>query len=215
MSIDLNKSAGTSISDLSLLAENLRYLMEIHNMDAATLGDKTGVALTTINSLKRGVGNPTISTLLSLANFFGVSLSEFAETKISAKNKRKKIFDIPLIELGQLESFLTQKKSNEFMSSELDTQAAGSCFAIKISNNGILPFFEKGTIFIIDPTKIVHDGDMVLVKFKDTAPCFRKIFIEANSYFFKQISDLISQNITKGDDYHIYGIVIKAVQQFS
>jgi len=58
------------------------------------------------------------------------------------------------------------------------------------------------------------DGDIVLVQFDKHPPCFRKVFIEGKSYFFKPISEIIGDNTVKSNDFIIHGIVIKAIQHF-
>lgn len=49
--------------------ENLAYLMERAGVDAAHLSEAIGLGVATINNIKRGVGNPTLLTLMELARF--------------------------------------------------------------------------------------------------------------------------------------------------
>jgi SOS-response transcriptional repressor LexA len=215
MSSDLNKKV-SSEADIGILANNLRRLMHKFNIDASDISKKTGIALTTINGLKRGVGNPTLSTLHLLAEFFNVSIGQLTETNLTDDVKSSRtVYEIPLLVLDELLIFLKDKnKFKNTISTELDSWKPDKYYAIKINNNAMTPLFEKGSVFVIIHDTQVHDGDIVLIQFDKHPPCFRKVFIEGKSYFFKPISEIIGNNTIKHNDFAIHGIVIKAIQHF-
>lgn len=217
MSSDLNKKISiSSETDIGILANNLRHLMHEYNIDASEISKKTGIALTTINGLKRGVGNPTLSTLQQLADFFSVSIGKLTETNLSVDAKKSSIvYEIPLLSLDELLIFLRDKnKYKHTISAELDYWKPDKYYAIKINNNAMSPLFEKGSIFVMIHDSRVHDGDIVLIQFDKHPPCFRKVFIEGKTYFFKPISEIIGNNTVKHNNFIIHGIVIKAIQHF-
>lgn len=215
MSSNINEKFADS-NEVGILASNLRALMIQFNVDSAELSKETGIALTTINSLKRGSGNPTLSTLHQLADFFKISIGELTERKLSETGKIVRIaYEIPLLSLDELLEFLkNQNKYKNIISTELEFWESNKYYAIKINNNAMSPLFEKGSIFVIAKDIHVHDGDIVLVQFDKHPPCLRKVFIEGKTYFFKPISELISGNIVKENNFVIHGIVIKAIQYF-
>jgi SOS-response transcriptional repressor LexA len=215
MSSDINKNIADE-ADIGMLASNLRSLMSTFNIDSAELSKKTGIALTTINGLKRGAGNPTLSTLYQLAEFFDVSIGQLTERNLAANDKAAHIvYEIPLLALDELYDFLkNQNKYKNSISTELDTWKPNKYYAIRVNNNAMAPLFEKGSIFVITQDAHVYDGDIVLVQFDQHSPCFRKVFIEGKSYFFKPISEIIGDNVIKNTNFTILGIVIKAIQHF-
>ncbi len=215
MSSDINKKI-TEDADLEILASNLRSLMNKFNIDSSELSKKTGIALTTLNGLKRGAGNPTLSTLNQLANFFDITIGQLTENNLAASTKDARIiYDIPLLIFDELSDFLVnQNKYKNTISTQLDLWKPNKYYAIKVNNNAMSPLFEKGSIFIIAQNIHIHDGDIVLVQFDKHPPCFRKIFIEGKSYFFKPVSELIGGNVVKDNNCTIHGIVIKAIQHF-
>ena len=91
---------------------------------------------------------------------------------------------------------------------------AQKCYAIKITTNAMSPFFEKGSIFVVNTTISPQDADIVLVQFSDQHPCFRKVFIEGSSYFFKPITETMLDINAKIEKYIIHGVVITAIQNF-
>jgi SOS-response transcriptional repressor LexA len=202
--------------DISTLANNVRYLMQEFNIDSSELSKKTGIALTTINGLKRGIGNPTLSTLHLLASFFNVSIAQLTETKLTKdKNKSSVVYEIPLLTLDNLSEFLKDnQKYKKTISTEIDMWKPNRCFAIKLTNSAMMPIFERGSIFVISRDMLAHDGDLVLVQFDHNPPCIRKVFIEGNSYFFKPISEIIGDNILKMNEFIIHGTIVKAIQYF-
>jgi SOS-response transcriptional repressor LexA len=215
MSSDINKKMSDE-ADIGILASNLRSLMSALNIDSSELSKKTGIALTTINGLKRGTGNPTLSTLNQLAEFFDVSIGQLTEKNLSTIDKNARIvYEIPLLILDELPEFLkNQNKYKNTISTALDVWKPNKYYAIKVNNNAMSPLFEKGSIFVITQDVHVHDGDIVLVQFDQHPPCFRKVFIEGKSYFFKPISEIIGDNLIKNNNSTIHGIVIKAIQHF-
>ena len=209
------KTTGQNV-DISLLSGNLCWLMKNKSIDSSFLSEKTGIAVTTINSLKRSVGNPTYSTLVMLSNFFNVTVSQLTEINLTSdSNLDQKLHDIPLLTFNDLTDYLYNNKqqARDFISVGLD-QDAQKCFAIKITTSSMSPFFEKGSIFVINTAVSPQDGDIVLVQFSDQHPCFRKVFIEGSSYFFKPIAESLLDAISKIEKYTIYGVVITAIQNF-
>jgi SOS-response transcriptional repressor LexA len=215
MSSDINEKIADK-AEFGILANNLRTLMHTFSIDSSELSKKTGIALTTINSLKKGAGNPTLSTLQQLAEFFDISIGQLTEKNITTTGKFPRlVHEIPLLVLDDLPEFLkNQNKYKNTISTELDSWTPNKCYAIKVINNAMSPLFEKGSIFVITQDVCVHDGDIVLVQFDKHPPCFRKVFIEGKSYFFKPISEIISGDLVKASDFTIHGIVIKAIQHF-
>jgi SOS-response transcriptional repressor LexA len=215
MSSKLEQKTTNQNVDISLLSNNLCWLMKNKSIDSAFLSENTGIALTTINSLKRGVGNPTYSTLVTLSNFFNVSVSQLTEINLTNDVKLEaKLHEIPLLTFSELNDFLYKKKhAKNFISIEIEHDSE-KCFAIKINTNAMSPFFEKGSIFVINTLISPQDGDIILVQFSDQHPCFRKVFIEGNSYFFKPISDVLLDTTPKIEKYTVYGVVVTAIQNF-
>ncbi len=216
MSSQIESKAINSV-DIRNLSDNLKLLMSSKNIDAAQLYEKTGIAVTTINNLRRGVGNPTLSTLQLLSEFFDVSIGELTETNFSSEkfDSSKANQEIPIFELQEVNIFLENlNKAKKTISVDIGQHSKQNCFAVKVSNNSMAPFFEKGTIFVICKNLIAQDGDIVLVKFNNHLPCFRKVFIEEDTYLFNSVSETLGKELSKSKNFTIHGVVIKAIQHF-
>jgi transcriptional regulator with XRE-family HTH domain len=197
---------------LDIAARNISFLMSKRGVDAAAICRGTGLAIATLNTLRRGEGNPTISTLISIAQFFGVTLTELTEILLSDdifKNKCTR--SIPLIKLGQIDEFLEHRLSTgETYTVDVDDPNK-NFFAISINNDALLPQFNNGSICIISENSNAADGDIVLIKIKNNQPCFRKIFIEDEHNLFMPISISRDASPSIYHDYKIIGIVNRII----
>ena len=198
------------------LGQNLRYLMQKNMIDTATLSKKIGSAVSTINQIKRGSGNPTLETISALANYFNIGIGDLTELELSTNNQTRNVtFNIPLLNLWELANFLKHPtRYLNTISIELDTLSADQYFAIRISNNSLHPIFEKGAVFILKNDLSPVDGDIVLLNFDDQIYNFRRIFTEANHFYFRKITVDQSLSLEKLDNYSISGVVIQVKQEF-
>lgn len=208
----------TSISHAEILADNLKFLMHAKKIDAAELNKRTGIALTTINGLRRGDGNPTMTTLAVLAELFQVSIGQLTEARLSDNDQyvdNSMIKSIPVVTFAEFNNFIADKKHYKTsLITSLEPYQADYCYGVKLTNNSMTPFFEKGCIFIVTTNTPVNDGDLVLVQFDENTICVRKIYLEGNDYFFQSMVNNAEGRIIKGDKFKIHGVVIKTIQNY-
>jgi transcriptional regulator with XRE-family HTH domain len=202
---------------VTLAARNLAYLMNKKGVDAAALSDAIGLGIATVNSLRRGVGNPTLSTLISLAHFFNVSLSELIEIDLAGKEHQlSSAKTMPLIRINDVMAFLEQKlERHATYTTEVEGEKASLHFAVLVNNDSLYPHFSAGTIFIIAQDEKPCDGDIVLVKVGTHSPCLRKVLIDGDHYLFSSVA--LEGEIVPSlyDDYQVLGTVLKAIKSFS
>src|SRR5260221_5503522 len=88
---------------LKNLSENLNWLMSKARINSNELARQTGLPATTIKRIRNlDTANPTVSTLIPIANFFAISISELLGCVESHSNKtiqhvKSKINSIPLL----------------------------------------------------------------------------------------------------------------------
>jgi len=74
------------------IGEMLRNYRKNHSLTIKQLAKKTGLSTALISELERGIGNPTLSVLETLADIMGISLAMLLERDISnASLVRRKI----------------------------------------------------------------------------------------------------------------------------
>ncbi|AYA41283.1 helix-turn-helix transcriptional regulator [Xenorhabdus nematophila] len=98
---------------LSNIAQHIDFIMKKRNIDSQTLSKLTGLGIATINSLKRGVGNPTISTISSIADIFGVNIGEITDSKLSELTESEEIISsVPLVRYDELDGYISGEIAN-------------------------------------------------------------------------------------------------------
>ncbi|HEY5856968.1 MAG TPA: XRE family transcriptional regulator [Aldersonia sp.] len=61
---------------IDALAANVRHLRETHGLSLSQLGERSGVAKATLFKVERGRTNPTLETMVAIADTFGVAVQD-------------------------------------------------------------------------------------------------------------------------------------------
>jgi transcriptional regulator with XRE-family HTH domain len=207
----------TKRSQYSIIVQkNLNFLMERNGIDVHTLSTDLGFAVSTISVIRRGIGNPTLATLESIANYFKVSVSDFVSKNLTA-GIEPALHELPLVSFNLLDAYLQKIFTpSDYYRVELEDACYPSeMFAITVDRNGLAPFWEKGSVLIVDRTIQARDMDIVVVKFGEHVPCIRKALINGDSsyIFSKLIADNAELN-AQPNTYCIIGVVIKIIINF-
>ncbi|MBB6586097.1 S24 family peptidase [Ralstonia solanacearum] len=199
---------------MMLTGRNLNYLMGRKHVDAATLSKEIGLGIATVNAMRRGVGNPTLSTLLGLARYFDVSLTELTETDLSRDPPPSSpAKTIPLIRLGEVNDFLDQKLGRmQTYTTEIEGSGNATYFAVLLNNDALAPLLTPGTILIVARGEEPCDGDIVLVRIGAHIPCLRRIFIDGDSCLFSSVSPDSEVPPAIYKNYEVIAIAIKAIK---
>ncbi|PHM62138.1 helix-turn-helix domain-containing protein [Xenorhabdus ishibashii] len=210
-----NKKATEADTLLSNIAQNIDFLMKKNDIDPQTLSRLTGLGIATINSLRRGVGNPTIATISSIANVFGVNVGEITDNKLYESNEDEEIIlSVPLIRYSELDSYITGKIVNiNLYKVSINSNHENSLFSVEFSNNLLSPYFDSNTIAIVSKTESFCDSDVVLVKIKDSPICFRQIFVGESGIYFSILGIENEPKTILTHNYTIIGVVIKSIKK--
>jgi|GEM_PF-4195673 len=173
--------------DDSVLSDNLLDLMKKNKVTIGKLSEATGIAEITINKLRnRQNVNPTLSTLVQIANYFGITINEL----LGNYKKLMTVFNEDGTELAQ-----------KLPIDELNDNVE---FAIKITHNNYSNF-QKNTILLVNSQVKVKNGDYIIVKSNDTFIVCRAI-IEPDGIFGESLSR--KENIYKIELNSLSGVVI-------
>lgn len=196
--------------EVGLLADNLNRLMLERKIDSKILHQATGISVSAINSLRRGEGNPTLTTLLELARFFSCSI----DVLVGLENKEKSMAKghSQMVPVYSLSDSIKRSKEMiiEHIAEDCATHNGYDLFAVKLHNSTLAPFFEKGSYFIVAKGLKYSDGDIVLVSVEDNV-LIRKIFT-TNLNQVKFLSISTQPEINQYDEFNLIGVVIKVIQ---
>ncbi|WP_440862645.1 helix-turn-helix domain-containing protein [Symbiopectobacterium purcellii] len=203
-------------NDMSLknIGNKLASLMKRDNIDAQTLSDKTGIGIATIKNIRRGVGNPTISTLYTITEYFKISIGDLTEGTTSTTISETKTATMPLIKYNEIERFLSTKTAYiESYTTEVDDTSDDSLFAFEITNSAFSPELERASICIVSTNESANDGDMVLLKIQGYPIALRRAYVGEAGMIFCNISLENEISPVSYTQYEIVGVLLKVIKR--
>lgn len=190
-----------------LISTRINQLIKEKHLETQDIANATGISISSINSIRKGKGNPTLAIILKLARFFGKSISFFLEPSASDIDSEKvshlKVYPNTVTDLAKSEPLycLTVKKERYPCAN----------FAIKIDDDTLLPMFRQGTIFVVTETSNAQDGEMVLLKNKNGYLIQRLHFIRNKPVFS---SFTIKSEFETRDEYMIIGTIVGIIDGY-
>jgi transcriptional regulator with XRE-family HTH domain len=198
------------------LAHNLAVLFEHHHLNIRQVSELLGIPMMTIRRLLTGeTEDPRISTLSLIADHFQVSIDALIASDphaLCAKHAAK-IHFVPKVaweDLHQIHDVEFLNRSSEWQSIALSAQDKLSTKAFSLETRPALyPRFPAGTLFIIDPDTSPKDGDIILVKLKESeAFTLRELLIDPPEW---RLSPILSESkplLFSPDVHEIIGVNI-------
>jgi transcriptional regulator with XRE-family HTH domain len=208
----INKKEILHTNSDSFLADNLRSLLASHSLSANQLAQALNMPIMTIRRLLLSETiDPRISTLKTVADYFGISIDSLIGKNIEIKKHFKipKPHFVPVLDWRTAANIngvkdLDLSKWEEWQSFPIreTDELSDNAFALK-SLPSMYPRFPQGTIFIIDQDVLPNDGDIVLIKIKNNNELsLKKLTIDPPDWFLQSIvSD--SNIITYSENDHI------------
>lgn len=177
---------------LKNLSDNLNMLMANARINSNELARQVGIPATTIKRIRNNQhANPTLTTLLPIADYFSVTLSQLiGQEKLSRRDENYSVntsYKIPLLSWGDCVNY-TALKSQKFHE-QICTEKSVSekAFALMVEDDE-LEFFPKNSILIVEPEKKPVTGDYVIVgNVSSSIASIRKYIIEIDQIYLKSL----------------------------
>lgn len=150
------------------LRDNLIHLMKLKDTNMTSIHRQTGVPVTTIQRICKDSGaNPTLASLMPLADFFSVTVAQLIgeEPLPSAKEKHltpRRWTNVPVINWQQAVYWLdvpSIAQQPRYVTTEIGI--GENSFALEI-NDDHHNNFQKGALLIVDPSLSVNHRDYVI-----------------------------------------------------
>lgn len=197
---------------------NLELLMKKHGITNEVLAEKTGISRSSINRIRMNKGNPTVETLLSICDFFKITVQELTEnTAISSKQPT---FDDAIITNHNIESSLpTHIKWDELqtiLTSPFKTPSAPIYTTITPKEYINIP---KNSVLLLNKNINPNHGDYVLVFDKQTNIINVAEYIQdiSGNYIkscISQSANQLDQQLIPIDNYSILGVIVECRKVF-
>lgn len=195
------------------------------NIDATTLAQQTGLPCSTISRLRSNTTefSPNLSSLLPIAEFFNVTLSQLiGEEPISKKTlggfklSISKKSPIPVLNAENILEYLSSNNANDAPLINIDIPLSEKSFAYPIQGNAMDPQFPDKTLLIIDPEIEPENLDHVLViPNGKRIPIFRQILIDGEDKYLRTLNPAFNEFVKTNEETHrIIGVMIQSRRNF-
>lgn len=203
--------------------EILVALMEKEGIGESELARRSGVSQSTINRItSAATPDARISTLVSLSNYFGLSIEQLIGKEPVPelyKNKKRKYVKIPLLTWDRaadwevlVQGFLPKDWSYW---TSIEKEISENAYALRVENHSMPMPFLYDTILIIDPHFPLSDGDNLIVhNLKDNSTGIKKLFIEGNKRLLLPLAKKVEPLIFT-ENFKCCGVVVQAIVPLS
>ncbi|MBP9722784.1 MAG: helix-turn-helix domain-containing protein [Gammaproteobacteria bacterium] len=203
------------LSLIDNLQKNLKYLIKKYNLDNESLAKCTGLASSTIASLRTRATNPTILTLQPLADFFNITIDQLISQDYTSQEQQNSninnqaVINIPLININMVPEWPT---GNVNILDYITTSGKinSRCFALRLDSEVLMPNYQKNTVLIIDPYKTAEDSNIVILSIENKQLTYRQVFIDGMVLYFKPVNTEFG-SLEVISNYKIYGVVVRAI----
>jgi transcriptional regulator with XRE-family HTH domain len=189
------------------LCDNIKILMMKKNVSTSQLARDTQLPLTSIKKIRNGTNlNPTIATLLPIAQYFEISIEDlFTENKENKNTLTPNQIPIISWEESLLWPHVSTKK---YATIPCEAQLNETAFVLRVESDG-WGIFSNGNLLLIDTSLNPSHNDYAIVHKKGMLrPTLKKILIEDEKIFLQSIS--ISNNFDiRTSEHRIIGIAVE------
>lgn len=196
------------------LQHNLNRLIKHKNISVGELARRTGAAPSTINRLMNSSdGNPTLESLLALAHFFDISVSQFIgeqpldfdairhNTTVSAHY----VTYIPSFTWDTLKNHQSSvSETSRIIATQKSISKQG--FAITLEASNLTHFNQRGLI-IVEPTLEPHNGCYVVANKLHAFSSIKRYIIEDGIHYLQPLLEGLSL-FPLTPEYNIVGVII-------
>lgn len=198
------------------LKKNLIALMSDVHLSAEELSRRIGLPASTIKKIRsRSDTNPTLSTLIPIAQYFSLSVSQLigdepfpaARIKGTYKPNTQILSQLPLI---SWEDAITWPEQNIQIISTVTTECIydQNAYALLIEEDNF-ENLAKGTVLLIDPKlKPAHRDFIIVYKLGQQAPTLKQALFDDGEIYLKPLISGYKMSLLTSE-YKCLGIVIE------
>jgi SOS-response transcriptional repressor LexA len=206
------------------LAYILRQLMHEQDLTTSELARRTGIGQPVIHRiLTSETGDPKVSTLSAIANYFAVSISQLIGDEPLPKTRLPGTHEVskfgwnkaPLLSWEDAIDWPENKeKFPELEYLLTDTEVGSNAYALKVKDTTMRPLFPENTVLIVDPVLQPEDRDYAIVHIeKQKQAIFRQILFDGQNIYLKPLNTDFKIILLK-EKYKFLGVVVQSRSEF-
>ncbi|WFQ80489.1 S24 family peptidase [Xenorhabdus sp. SF857] len=186
-------------SELSMLTNNIRFLMDIHGITTVKdLAKRIKMHQPTLHRTLTGeVKEPKYSTLKQLADFFGVSPIDLVECDLTSSESTAIVetegdhhshtfTNVPIrndIIIGDVEKSAPPPPKNQHSMYIRWASYDKDVYAVRCIGTSMMPRIKQGEFVVIEPNHILAPGDEVLIVTTDNTAFIKTFLFERDGYY--------------------------------
>ncbi len=197
----------------------LLHLIKEYNITEAQLARAINLPRGTINRIKSGkIRDPRSSTLTLIANYFNITIDQLlGYTPLSPSSQiQGSLVRVPVLNWEESVNFPQTDLVNHqlWVSFESESSSTNSLFALEVNGEAMWPYFDKGSIIIINTNSEPKSRNFVVVYIaKSKEIILRQLLIDGKLKILTPINNLFKP-LTLEEEDHIIGVVIHAKKNF-
>lgn len=197
-----------------IFSQRLTELIENSNYTLDTIAEAANKKAATISRYASGeIKGVKRSTIISLANFFGVSPAWLAGLS-NEKFSNNKITKIPVLNKIDTSNILAQQNIIDYISIRTNNNWSDeeNYFAIEVTEDNMLPLLDKGDIAIAHIQNTIESGQTAILFINDSKQySIRKVIIAENGIELQSMNPYYPvEKISNISEIKIIGRIIKA-----
>jgi transcriptional regulator with XRE-family HTH domain len=184
--------------------------MKLKNLKPSQLSKLIDVSAELIIKFRKGdLTNPTLNTLIKIANFFEIPLSELVFADVSNEQKtnvsKPSSIYIPVIPSNKFDQPVVPDIATEYIT--INQFLGDHVFATRLEYDyGI---FKKNVLLIIDNKLNIKHNDYILVKNNHSnLISIRQVIVDDSFYLKSIIADISTIVKLDADEYTVYGVIL-------
>lgn len=161
-----------NLGNKTVMAENIKFYMQIHEENRKDLSKLFDVPYTTLCDWINGKTYPRIDKIELMARHWGVEKADLVEPPRQKKNK----FIIPVLgkvvagyPIEAVENIIDYEEISETMARQ------GEFFALRIQGDSMQPKFSEGDVVIVRKQESVDNGDVAIIMVNGGEATIKKI----------------------------------------
>lgn len=187
------------------LANNLNFLIANARISASELARRIELPAATIKKLRTGENsNPTIASLLPIAKFFNLTISQLIGEDLVKGYNINNLFTLPLISWEDSILWPTIKtQAKEIIMSE--HSYSEDAYSLKIEEENWENFPKDGLLLIEPNIKAEHKDYIILHKVDQKIPTLKQLLNDTGTFYLKSVVSGY-QMLKLSDEYKILGV---------
>lgn len=161
-----------NLGNKTVMAENIKFYMQIHEENRKDLSKLFDVPYTTLCDWINGKTYPRIDKIELMARHWGIEKADLVEPPRQKKNK----FIIPVMgkvaagyPIEAVENIIDYEEISETMARQ------GEFFALRIQGDSMQPKFSEGDVVIVRKQETVDNGDIAIIMVNGDEATIKKV----------------------------------------